>query len=251
MANALLAQSKPSLLERALRCCPGQCVVCRSWTTQRICADCLARFTHASPRCWTCAARLPVGMREGPGASCAHCSAQAVPLERTIAAQDYAFPWNRLLQGFKFNQRLELKAVLLDQLDQALTQQQAEAPDWLLPVPLSTQRLQERGYNQSLELARGLAQRRGLRCDPAMLLRVRDGPHQAGAARKARLSQVHGAFAVEPQKLRALRGAHVAVLDDVMTTGATLFEIARSLRQAGAARVQAWVLARTPAELDD
>jgi len=259
MAARELAPSNPSLLERALRRCPGQCVVCRGWTTQRICSACVERFACAPPRCWTCAARLPeglaVGLFKGPSDGskfrCATCLGAAPPLDRTIAALDYAFPWNTLLQHYKFRHAIELASVLLAQLELALERSHAEAPDWLLPVPLSPRRLRERGYNQSLELARPLAARHGLHCDAAMLLRVRDGAHQAGAARQERQRQVHRAFAVEPSRLGALRGTHVAVLDDVMTTGATLFEIARTLRQAGAARVQAWVVARTPADLDD
>lgn len=254
MSARPLAPSRPSLLERVLRHVPGQCLVCGAWATLGLCRACGARFVSTPPRCWSCALRLPPGSHQGadaPPLRCAACLRQPPPLDRTIAALDYAFPWSSLLQRYKYQQALELRPLLLARLDAALERADAEAPDWLLPVPLSPQRLAERGYNQSLELARALARRRRLRCDAGLLLRLRDGPHQAGATLPARRHNVRRAFAVEPTRQRALRGAHVALLDDVMTTGATLFELARVLRRAGAASVQAWVLARTPADFDD
>ena len=116
----------------------------------------------------------------------------------------------------------------------------------LLPVPLSGKRLRERGYNQAWELARRLG--RALHCpaDARLLLRVKDSPHQLALPPAQRAANVRGAFAVEPRRISELRGREVALIDDVMTTGATAAEIVRVLLQAGAARVQVWVLARTP-----
>ncbi len=178
---------------------------------------------------------------------CGACLVKPPPLDHCIAALDYAYPWDLLIQRFKFHQALDLRRALLERLDQALDAAQTlPAPDWLLPVPLSAQRLRERGYNQSWELTRDLARRRQLRCAPDMLLRVRDTRHQIALPTEERAANVRHAFAIDPLRVPALRGAHVALLDDVMTTGATLHELARSLRQAGASSVQAWVLARTP-----
>jgi ComF family protein len=181
---------------------------------------------------------------------CGSCLRHPPPVDRTIAALDYAFPWDRLLQRFKFNDGIELQAVLLDRLEQALQLELAEAPDWLLAVPLSGQRQRERGYNQSHQLAKVLARRHQLRCDPDLLLRVRSTRQQAQLALHERAANMHQAFAVEPARQRELRGSHVAIVDDVMTSGATLFELARVLRRAGATRVQAWVIARTPGPKD-
>lgn len=245
MDRRALAPSKPSLVERVLMRCPGQCAVCRTWSSQRVCPDCLLRYARPVPRCWTCAARLPpalIGRREP---KCGACLRHAPPLARCIAALDYAFPWDRLLQRYKFHQALDLRETLLERLDQALEAAEAEAPDWLLPVPLSRERLRERGYNQSHELARALAKRRRLASDPELLLRVRDTEHQLRLPPEQRSANVRRAFAVEPRRAQALRGSHVALLDDVMTTGATLFELARVLQQAGVVQVQAWVVART------
>lgn len=171
------------------------------------------------------------------------------PLDRTIAALDYAFPWDGLLQRYKFHRAIELREALLDRLDEALTAAEAlaEAAAIVLPVPLTGARLRERGYNQSWEIARRLAGRRGLRCEAELLLRVRDTAQQAQLPLAERDANVRGAFALEPRRAAELRGQHVALVDDVMTSGATLHEIARVVRQAGATRIEAWVVARTPA----
>jgi len=246
MSGRALSTAKPALVERVLMRCPGQCSVCRNWSNQRVCAECLMRYARPVPRCWTCGARLPmerIGHREPKCGACLH---NPPPLDRTIAALDYAFPWDGLLQHYKFHQAIDLRETLLERLNQSLSIAEAEAPDWLLPVPMAVQRQRERGYNQSWELVRALARRRKLRCDGELLLRVRDTSQQSQLPLKERAKNVKGAFAVDPARLREVRGCHVALLDDVMTSGATLFEIARVLRQAGAVNVQAWVVARTP-----
>jgi ComF family protein len=121
-----------------------------------------------------------------------------------------------------------------------------EAPTLLLPVPLGAERQRERGYNQAWELARRLAKQLGVATDPTLLLRIRETPHQLALPPDRRAANVKGAFAVEPRRLAAVRGCSVAVVDDVMTTGATAAEIARVLANAGAAAVDVWVVARTP-----
>jgi ComF family protein len=119
-----------------------------------------------------------------------------------------------------------------------------EEADVLVPMPLSSQRLAERGFNQALLLARALAP---ARTDARLLLRVRHTAAQAVLDRKERLDNLKGAFAVDPLHASQLRGKHVAIIDDVMTSGASLFTVAQALRQAGARRITALVLARTPA----
>jgi ComF family protein len=240
------ATAKPALVEKVLMRCAGQCAVCRAWSHQTICDDCLHRYAAPVPRCWTCAARLPLELTGRPHPLCGRCLVEPPPLDRAVAALDYRFPWDGLLQHFKYHQALELRETLLQRLNSALTAAEVDEPDWLLPVPLSASRLRERGYNQSHELAKALARRRVLRCDPDLLLRVRDNERQASLKLDARAANVRGVFAVDPLRAARLRGTRVAVLDDVMTSGATLFELARVLLQAGVMSVQAWVVARTP-----
>jgi len=124
------------------------------------------------------------------------------------------------------------------------------APTWLLPVPLSAQRARERGYNQAWELTRGLARALRCRADARLLLRVKDTAHQLALPLGQRAANVRGAFAVEPRRRDELRGQVVAIVDDVVTSGATAAEISRVLLHAGAAQVHVWMLARTPRPQD-
>ena len=117
-----------------------------------------------------------------------------------------------------------------------------EKADLVLPIPLSAQRLALRGYNQSWELAKRLSPHKA---DVQMLLRTRDTPSQRQLPRHERLANLVGAFAVEPLRAEQLRGKRVVLVDDVMTTGASLHSAAQVLRQAGAAHISALVLART------
>lgn len=246
MPDRSLPADKPALIEKVLMRCAGQCAVCRAWSHQTICDSCLTLYARPQPRCWTCAARLPPELIGRPQAQCGRCLREPPPLDRTVAALDYAFPWDGLLQHFKYHQALDLRESLLERLNTALNAADVAEPDWLLPVPVSAERLRERGYNQSYELARALARRRVLRCDPEMLLRVRHNERQAGLDLAARAANVRGVFAVDPLRAPRLRGTSVALLDDVMTSGATLYELAGVLLQAGVMSVQAWVIARTP-----
>jgi len=122
----------------------------------------------------------------------------------------------------------------------------APRPQLLLPAPLSPQRLRERGYNQAWELARRLGRQLRLHCDASLLLRVRDTAHQLDLPPERRAANVRDAFAVEPRRRAELDGREVALIDDVLTTGATAAEMTRVLLAAGATRVSVWVLARTP-----
>ncbi len=172
---------------------------------------------------------------------CGACVREPPPFERSVAVLDYAAPWDALIRDFKFHARPELAGLFAALLREALRNE--PAPDLIVPAPLSAARLRERGFNQSWEIARRL----GHRADAHLLLRIRDTPHQADLPLERRASNVRGAYAVEPLRRRELEGRHIALVDDVMTTGATAAEMARTLLAAGAYSVHLWVLARTPA----
>lgn len=244
-ARALLP-SRPPFVERVLMRCAGQCAICRSWSERRVCTDCLGRYATPALRCHSCGLRLPSSPTLARRVQCGRCLKTPPPVERCVAALDYQFPWDTLLQRFKYHLALDLREVLAERLLQALESAGVSAPDFIVPVPLSGQRLQERGYNQAHEIAKSLGRRLRLRVEPELVLRLRDTSAQAQLDLDARAANVRGAFAAEPTRLAEIKGARVAVLDDVLTTGATVFEVARVLRQAGAAEVQAWTLARTP-----
>jgi ComF family protein len=122
----------------------------------------------------------------------------------------------------------------------------ASRPDLIVPVPLSPARLAERGYNQAWELARRLARSTGVPARADVLQRVLDTPHQADLNRAQRLLNPRGAFTVPTRRRAAVAGLRIALVDDVLTTGATAREAAQALLRAGAAAVDVWVVARTP-----
>ena len=215
--------------------------MCHGWGAGRVCLPCLHRFAAPVPRCTRCALQVPAGTRE-----CGTCLVRRPPYTRTVAAVDYAYPWDTLITRFKFHAALDLLPAFTRQLLDAVHTSGAPPPDWLLPVPLSRERLRERGYNQSWELARRLARQLPGRADARLLLRTRDTPHQLDLPIERRAGNVRSAFAVEPRRAAELEGRSVAIVDDVMTTGETAAELARVLLQAGAAEVSVWVVARTP-----
>lgn len=217
------------------------CVVCGTWSATALCFDCERRFADTVARCERCASPMPAS-----APLCGECLRDAPPFLRCHCAFGYVFPWDRLITRFKFSGQVELGAVLASRLAVALLAQSAALPDAVVAVPLSRRRLAERGYNQSWEIARVLGRQLGVATWPTLLRRTRDGAHQVDLPLPLRRRNMRGAFAVDAARVPALCGRHVAVVDDVMTSGATLREAATALLNAGAARVDAWVLARTP-----
>lgn len=188
-----------------------------------------------------CAIEVPAGVD-----ACGGCLTEPPPFASTLAAASYGYPWDRLIAAFKFHAALDLTEALVRLLMQARALRSHDTPTLLLPVPLSRQRLQERGYNQAWELARRLARRFDCEADADLLLRIKDTPHQLALPPDRRAANVRGAFAIEPRRLRELRGRRVTVVDDVMTSAATAAEVSRVVLAAGAERVDVWVIARTP-----
>jgi ComF family protein len=196
--------------------------------------------------CPACAADLPRPPRQScprcalPNASgelCGHCLAKPPHFDAALAAYRYDFPVDKLIQSFKYGHRLALGAYFgreIAALGAAL------AADLIMPLPLHDDRLRLRGFNQALELARPLAQARRLPIDTSSCRRVRDTPAQAGLAWHERLGNLRHAFACSAD----LSGSRIILIDDVMTTGASLDECARTLKLHGAVEVSALVLAR-------
>ena len=217
---------------------PSQCAFCHTWPSQRICNACVARFAQPTTRCQRCALRVPAGVEV-----CGACIQTPPSFDACIAAVDYAYPWADALAQFKFRGDPGWAKALATLMRSTPWMEPAlEAADRVLPVPLSTERLRERGFNQSALLARHLA---GPKTDLHTLLRLHATEAQSSLPRAQRMRNLRGAFAVEPSRAAALRGQRVVLIDDVMTTGATLQAATLALREAGVAHVTAAVLART------
>ncbi|MDO9091481.1 MAG: ComF family protein [Rubrivivax sp.] len=220
---------------------PSQCEVCRQWDRAALCSHCITRFAQAVPRCGRCGLRMGLAAQ-----ACGSCQREPPPFESCCSVADYSFPWDRLIVAFKFEGRLELATALASALHGAVQSQGRPAPGLVLPVPLSPQRLAERGYNQAWELARRVARATGTPARADVLLRPGETAHQAELSRAQRQTNLRRAFMVDPRLRPALAGRSVALVDDVMTTGATVREAATVLLRAGAAAVHVWVVARTP-----
>ena len=234
MRSSLAARPFSSLLGRL----PSQCAVCRAWPSRPVCDACVARFAPPAPRCRTCALPLPAGV-----AQCGECVRHPPPLDACLAACSYAWPWPGHIGEFKFQGQAGWAGPFATLMRSAPWVEPAlDACDLLLPMPLAPARLRERGFNQAFELARRLAP---AKTDAALLLRVRETQPQVGLDRAGRRANVARAFAVEPLRAGLLQGRRLVLVDDVMTSGASLFAAAAVLRQAGAARITALVLART------
>ena len=231
---------------------PSQCAVCRCWPTQAVCAACTARFAKGDSRCPCCAALLPAGLRASSPQQCMDCIRQPPPLDSTLAALDYIYPWSGLISAYKFGGQSGwapfFAGLLLKGPGVAQALKNLHPTDWVLPIPLSKERLQTRGFNQSWELTKALAGQSGCpsQTSSTLLLRVKNTRPQTDLKREARLANVKGAFQVDPLRAADLQGRRVVLVDDVMTSGASLFTAAEVLRAAGAAHITGIVLARTP-----
>ena len=221
---------------------PPRCLVCGEVGVDDhdLCVDCQRALPWNRSACARCGLPMPV-----PVASCGRCLKKPPPLDRVHATFRYGFPVDNLLPRFKFHHDLAagrelseaMQVMLVDPMSVAIDRPQA-----LIPVPLHPKRLRQRGYNQALELARPLSKAFGIPLLHDGLHRIRDIAPQSGLGALARRRNPRGAFEIGAG---ALPG-HVALVDDVMTTGATLYECARVLKRAGVQRVDAWVAARVP-----
>jgi ComF family protein len=232
------ARPLPSFFSTLLDRLPSQCAVCRAWPSRPVCDACVARFAPQVPRCATCAVPVPDGVPR-----CGECVKHPPLLDACLAACAYVLPWPGHIGEFKFQGHAGWAAPLATLMRSAPWVEPAiEQCDLLLPMPLSPARLRERGFNQALELARRLAPGK---TDPGLLLRTRHTPAQSGLTRAERLSNLRGAFAIEPLRAAELHGRRIVLVDDVMTSGASLFAAAQVLRQAGVTHLTGVVLART------
>lgn len=159
-------------------------------------------------------------------------------------AVDWGLPWSLLVATAKFGARPELARVFAQRLHAALGPFDGAAPTLVVPVPLAPSRLRRRGYNQAWELARRLARERALPACADALFRVRETPTQRRLHRDERMANLRDAFAVTPGREARVRGACVALVDDVLTTGATAAAATVALRRAGAREVHVWAFAR-------
>jgi ComF family protein len=237
LSNRLFAVFGGALSRILADLLPQTCFLCGAASgAGLLCAHCSADLpTLPAGVCPVCA--LPTNTAQ----ICGPCQRHPRAFDRTVAGFLYDFPIDELVQALKYGHRLQVAGFFADTLAARLAGG-GTPPDLVLPMPLHPVRLARRGYNQAAEIARPLARRLGCRLALTSLVRDIDTPPQVGLPWKARAANVRGAF----RCVTDLGGLRVAVVDDVLTTGATLHEVARCLKGRGAAWVENWVVARTP-----
>jgi ComF family protein len=246
LQNPTVAGHRPvlrRLIEQGLQqFYPPTCVLCGAPGTGDLdlCEGCLADLPTNRHCCSHCSLPLPAELPTGT--LCGSCQRRPPPFALCRTAFRYEVPLPALVGGAKFRARMNLLRLLGQCLALDLLERNAERPDLLLPVPLHPRRLRERGYNQALEIARVLGRELSLRVEKHSCARVLATTPQTGLERKERRRNVRGAFRV----LRPLEVTRVAIVDDVVTTGSTVSELARALLKSGVERVDVWALARTP-----
>jgi ComF family protein len=220
---------------RCARIWPAHCLACgEAGAAEGLCPACRHALPWNRSACLQCALPLPV-----PAAACGHCQRRPPPLTVAHAAFRYEAPLDRLLPRLKFHDDLAAGHLLGGLMAETLAG--AERPDALIPLPLHRSRLRSRGFDQTLELAKPLARALRIPLQDDALIRVRETAPQSRLDAPARRRNLRRAFAVNPH---IALPSHVALIDDVMTTGATLHAAADALLRAGVARVDAWVCAR-------
>lgn len=220
------------------------CLLCDAPAQQPypLCMDCEQELPWLGEHCPRCALPLALGDR-----LCNGCRRRPPGFGRVVAPWQYAFPIDTLISRFKHNSQWPLGRLMAQLLGHALEHRYSEGlprPDGLLPVPLARRRLRQRGFNQAAMLARWLARQLNLPCTEHLLERSRDTPAQQALGARARRRNLRQAFSLLPGA--EVESLHLAVVDDVLTTGATAQAIAHLLRKAGARRVDIYCLARTP-----
>lgn len=210
------------------------CILCDANTHRKvaICKDCWQDLPWQHNNC------CPQCGLTSLGEVCGKCLSDPPFFDYTRALFSYAYPVDALLQAYKYQHQLHLGQTFA-QL--SLQQFHPNGIDFILPMPMHPLRLQERGFNQSLELAKGIANYWQLPLALSHCQRVKNTPPQASLPLKDRVRNIKGAFSCDD----GFRGKHVAIVDDVMTSGASLNELAKTLKQAGANKVSCWVIART------
>ncbi|MGQ0443368.1 MAG: ComF family protein [Methylophilaceae bacterium] len=210
------------------------CLLCAAAETDHtgLCAPCLSELPYApTTSCPQC------GLNAN-GLVCGSCINAAPDFDATHAVFTYVFPIDAMIQRYKYGHLLPLGQLFSQHLAQKVS---ASSVDLIIPMPMHPTRLKQRGFNQALEIAKSLTKHQAEKIDYKSVIRSKLTPPQASLPLKQRVKNIKGAFKVNTD----LTGKRIAIVDDVMTSGASLNELAKTLKKAGAARVECWVVART------
>ena len=229
---------------------PSHCALCATSNEHVICDACRGQFFQRRVHCCIQCAMPLLEITGETALRCGACLDQPPAYDATYSAVDYAAPIDQLVVSLKFRSRLALAPMFArlmrdHLLASGMTASQQSLPNLLIPVPLSAQRLSQRGFNQALEIARPLSRTLGVPLEPRLAVRLRNTNAQSSLHPDERRKNMRNAFTISPAFVDRLRDQHVGIVDDVMTTGETLNELAATLKRFGATRVTNFVFART------
>ena len=241
-----LRQFLQSFLQRSVTALlPCSCALCQSQSDEIVCHACHAAYFSSQPaRCTQCAQLMPPDAKT---THCGDCLQNPPAFDQTVVVCDYAAPMDQLVLALKFGHQPGLAPWFARmQRDAILRDAGHTLPQILCAVPLSQARLQERGFNQAHEISRYLSPHLGIPYRTRALQRVRNTLQQSGLKPHDRMTNIRNAFTPAADFVPDIRNAHIGVVDDVITTGLTLHEIATMLKRFGARQVTNYVFARTP-----
>ncbi len=218
---------------------PPTCILCggTGLDSQDICLPCYNDLHNNHHCCYRCAAIFET-VNSNP-MLCGQCISQSPDFDETHAPYQHTGIIRYLIAALKFKRQYK-NARLLAYLLGRYLEQSSEMPELIIPVPLHKMRFRERGFNQSIEIAKAISRRLNIPLDTKACIRKRNTPHQIDLPAKQRHKNIRNAFEV----CQPIHARHVAILDDVMTTGSTANELAKVLKKAGVSRVDVWVCAR-------
>ncbi len=227
---------------------PGTCIHCRQPSYQHydLCDSCRLALPRVKNPCTVCGLPLPTG--NVAGSRCGTCLVLPPGYCRSVIPFQYHPPVSSLIAGFKYRHRLTGGRVLSEQLACHLVRQyqNSSLPTMIIPIPLHNARIRQRGYNQALEIARTLSRHLDITISRDIVCRARNTTQQTGLSARARQRNLRSAFSIKGD-FHFAANTSVAIVDDVVTTGATVSELARVLLKAGAREVHVWAIARTVA----
>jgi ComF family protein len=241
MFKVALKKSLQTFSALGYRLLPGTCILCQAQSKRPLdlCFDCEQDLPMLGNCCQQCA--MPLETNHSL-LTCGQCLQTPPDFDRIIALFPYQMPIARLINDLKFQQRLANANVLGTLFAKRLATHYSSStlPELIIPVPLHKERLKERGYNQALELARPISRILDIPINYQLCQRIRNTEHQTVVGALERRKNLRGAFFTVKSV-----PAHVAIIDDVLTTGSTVNELAKCLRTAGATQIDIWTIART------
>ncbi len=221
---------------------PGCCLLCGtlSGVQQDLCSACRSKLPVNNHHCRSCAQPLPLSIQDG--SLCGRCQKKPPSFDYCFAPFRYQDELTSLHHNFKFHHKLAAGRLMADLMCEQLAVPSRRLPRLLIPAPLHARRLRERGFNQAQELARILSTQLSIPVDSHTLYRTRNTTAQSSLPKKERQQNIRNAFALTAK----IDASHIAIIDDVMTTGLTVNEIAKILRASAVSMIEIWVFARTP-----